>query len=993
MEYQFDYATFCKTFNVKDDKAIDSLRLTHTQDINFKLFPYKASGKTQAPIITELEEVVSDFFRKSLKLESEPVQYESLCDNIITEMDIEDEDIEIFKEMIHSLFFEGDNFVAKNLGLYPYQTKVNNKSVDRLAGFLIDVLGLNGNDCNIIEQAMKNYPYNVVEKLVVDAIQTSKIGSTNNNKSYFPVVIGVQEKFKNDFYFMLNTGMTSLDDLSNLLAVYYFYYMSQACVTLDNFGSGKRNSPVQLYYALDWEKVSKNRKCCVEGWERIQSSANHMFSHAVTLEILNQHKFSGVMLDYISLQEYIEKHPDRDEVNTIFECFDREIICNEEKIENQEQFLRSIEFDDIKEIFDKCCFLSQDEHLQFLKAAKKSKAEGLNFLLDIPTEWEKEQKRVKDNIDILSNGKKKSTSYIPRLKNRKAEEEQKLTEFDKIVQENQENTQVPYHKLFINKDVIWDREQFPMDEIAYNNSMNEIDLLMYFSEHKQECANYYWNLPYQNLVKEYNGDKFISFAEYPLEYTYRFINLLKEEENIETEYQKEKRYRGILDCIQKNQFANLNWDFLRQEELLEIEVINFIKIQLEEIRSLKQMQGIVQEAILTLKESRKILVSKADIIMEKELISSKNCPLCGAAYADRDQLDTKIKEETNVLNRISDNTTTQIQTIQKSIYEDYLEKVEEKIQMKLENSISDETYTKLQKIKRNKAKVFEVEQLLQKIEIEIDDKGRTEEFLLEGYNMLIARIKEKLKPVSEELSMRLKEKKFEDYYERFYDKNPELFFYVNKEELCEKRIYINGIRHNFYITERDKRSKEIEKLEIRIKKLEKVHEELKRYSDALEEGIIEYKKKIISDIEPLLHVYTAKILQQKFNGKSIYISTNEAVDNIQFVNSMKDKQDILYSMSSGQLSAVAISFLLCMNQVYGKNNPCSILLIDDPVQTIDDVNMVGLVDLLRYEFEDRQIFISTHEQTFEWFLRYRYSKANKAVKIFNMKEIMLNEEA
>lgn len=22
MEYQFDYATFCKTFNVKDDKAI-----------------------------------------------------------------------------------------------------------------------------------------------------------------------------------------------------------------------------------------------------------------------------------------------------------------------------------------------------------------------------------------------------------------------------------------------------------------------------------------------------------------------------------------------------------------------------------------------------------------------------------------------------------------------------------------------------------------------------------------------------------------------------------------------------------------------------------------------------------------------------------------------------------------------------------------------------------------------------------------------------------
>jgi len=68
MKYQFDYDKFCKTFNVKSDKAIDSLRLTHTQDICFHLFPYKASGKKQAPVITELDEIVSGFFRKALGL-------------------------------------------------------------------------------------------------------------------------------------------------------------------------------------------------------------------------------------------------------------------------------------------------------------------------------------------------------------------------------------------------------------------------------------------------------------------------------------------------------------------------------------------------------------------------------------------------------------------------------------------------------------------------------------------------------------------------------------------------------------------------------------------------------------------------------------------------------------------------------------------------------------------------------------------------------------
>ena len=207
--------------------------------------------------------------------------------------------------------------------------------------------------------------------------------------------------------------------------------------------------------------------------------------------------------------------------------------------------------------------------------------------------------------------------------------------------------------------------------------------------------------------------------------------------------------------------------------------------------------------------------------------------------------------------------------------------------------------------------------------------------------------------------------------------------------LENKKLYIESLNYNFYAKELEKEEKKQQKIQQKIKKVNEIIAELQKYQIALKEGIMEYKRKIISDIEPLLHIYTAKILQQKFNGKSIYIHASDNVDDIQFVNSTTDKQDILYSMSSGQLSAVALAFLLCMNQVYGAHKACSLLLIDDPVQTIDDVNMVGLVDILRYGFSNRQIFISTHEQSFEWFLRYRYSKAGKSVKVFNMKDIML----
>ena len=123
-------------------------------------------------------------------------------------------------------------------------------------------------------------------------------------------------------------------------------------------------------------------------------------------------------------------------------------------------------------------------------------------------------------------------------------------------------------------------------------------------------------------------------------------------------------------------------------------------------------------------------------------------------------------------------------------------------------------------------------------------------------------------------------------------------------------------------------------------------------------------------------MYTAKNLQQKFCGKSIFILTDDKMEKFQLIHSAKDNHDILYNMSSGQLAAVSLSFLLCMNQVYAQQQSLPVLLIDDPIQIIDDVNMVGLVDILRFEFKDTQIFISTHEQKFEWYLKHEIMGRN-----------------
>ena len=265
--YHFDEELFKENFNAKEPgaKSVDSYRLNHVPDRCFKLYPYKATTKNASPIVYDLSEVISGFFRKTLGITAEAIEFEQLCKKVLDKVEIDDaEDVNFFADIIRTMFFKGDNFYADNIGLYPYQTTVENKSADRIADFLYCVLGLDETDKQNIKNAEEKYPFNVLEKIVVDAIDVVENNTSSCGDRYYQIKRSIQGRFKEDFKFMLTSGMTSVDDISNILAFYYFYYVSQTALTLDQFGNGSHENLEKLYFALDWEKVSKNRQCCIE---------------------------------------------------------------------------------------------------------------------------------------------------------------------------------------------------------------------------------------------------------------------------------------------------------------------------------------------------------------------------------------------------------------------------------------------------------------------------------------------------------------------------------------------------------------------------------------------------------------------------------------------------------------------------------------------------------------------------------------------------------
>lgn len=311
--YHFDEELFKTNFKAKESgtKSEDSARLNHVPDKCFKLYPYKAATRKASPIVYDFSEVVSGFFRKTLGISTDALSFEDLCQRVLDKVEIDDEDdVEYFRDIIRSLFFKGDNFQANNIGLYPYQISVENKSADRIADYLYCVLGLDENDKANIKNAEKDYPFNVLEKMVVDSIETRESDEATADAKYYPIKNSIKKQFKDDFEFMLKSGMTSIDDISNILAFYYFYYTSQSVLTLDQFGNGDHEKLETLYYALDWEKVSKNRSCCTEGWDKLANNISRMFSHAITLEILNQN--NDKMMDYVDFKSLADQGEDLD---------------------------------------------------------------------------------------------------------------------------------------------------------------------------------------------------------------------------------------------------------------------------------------------------------------------------------------------------------------------------------------------------------------------------------------------------------------------------------------------------------------------------------------------------------------------------------------------------------------------------------------------------------------------------------------------------------
>lgn len=120
------------------------------------------------------------------------------------------------------------------------------------------------------------------------------------------------------------------------------------------------------------------------------------------------------------------------------------------------------------------------------------------------------------------------------------------------------------------------------------------------------------------------------------------------------------------------------------------------------------------------------------------------------------------------------------------------------------------------------------------------------------------------------------------------------------------------------------------------------------------EAISPIFQSIYSRIEPHPTFKVTKMLAKMRNGKGrlqVGVSDPDLGENA---------QDALSLLSSSQLNSFAVSLFLALNLSL-PSFKLQATMLDDPLQNLDSINLLGLVDVLRRFREHRQIIVSTHE--------------------------------
>ena len=222
----------------------------------------------------------------------------------------------------------------------------------------------------------------------------------------------------------------------------------------------------------------------------------------------------------------------------------------------------------------------------------------------------------------------------------------------------------------------------------------------------------------------------------------------------------------------------------------------------------------------------------------------------------------------------------------------------------------------------------------------------------------------------------------ENIFPTYFQSKVEVLEDIRIGDLEEKKLYIDK---QYKLVQ----NQQFQDLSRRIKILEKTAERLKEIHTIYKEEVTKFKIGIVKQLRIPFFIYSAKMLQNYQQGMGIFLtykkttsSDNETVAIIRFKSDTKNDHDVMNQLSTGQLAVVSLAFTLSLNTMFKLSDNLNFLMIDDPIQDMDAMNVLSFIEILRHGIIDRyQIILSTYSDHNALFMGYKFANSYPKVDI------------
>lgn len=622
-------------------------------------------------------------------------------------------------------------------------------------------------------------------------------------------------------------------------------------------------------------------------------------------------------------------------------------------------------------MFDIGTYISQSESLDFLQNKYKNRKDFVSSLLD--------DSEITDKIQLL---KSVQECILGKVEKEIGNKEKQIEEVDKKVSEIKRqaehivmNAELPGENIRLFDKVEYEFDVIKLDQgVTYEMVAQQLKQIEEFVENFDEYILYKDNV----IIRE--------LKETPK----RLYMALFYQQEIELLDKKEDFIKELNKCKELlTDYTNNIWsvdEMLFNKIEIKSEIIKQIKTLLLNQKNEQSQLDDADKVLAQMTKARRGLIKEFYNAVEVGKFDKNKCPLCGTDFED---IDSAIIQTERFIKKIHTDGIKIIENIETQITYLFREEIipelksfleENKILIKMDDTLSGCKGLSVEKL----------QQLLKKVKISEFKSQEIEKFDVEEFSKKYVELLKNLKEREIPNKIIFQEKQIELYKSihntYYHNEKP----YHTVEELRSKAQYVAKLFN-------DNLSMQLSVEETQLKKLKSDYEKFKSKTDAMTDAVKtliskyedankEYQTQLLNAIKIPLMVYSGRIIQNYPLGLGIraVVKTNQLV----FEAASKGGNDVYNILSTGQLNGLSIAFLLSIKNVYGHAKGLDVLLIDDPLQTIDDISAISLADLLTQQGIG-QIVLSTHEEAKAALLRYKFKHAGMSVLEQNMQALYM----